>query len=91
VLTCLVITWLNPHVYLDTVFLMVRDLDAVSGASFAAGAMTGSFVFFFNARLRGQTAEADIRQTVRLAYARSDHSLGHVVDLVPARRQGLTR
>jgi L-lysine exporter family protein LysE/ArgO len=41
VLTCLTITWLNPHVYLDTVFL----IGAIStqfpgfGASFAAGAM----------------------------------------------------
>ena len=40
-LTYLAITWLNPHVYLDTVFL----IGAIStqfpgfGASFAAGAM----------------------------------------------------
>jgi len=43
-------TWLNPHVYLDTVVL----LGAISTqfpnfeASFAAGAMTGSFLFFFS-------------------------------------------
>ena len=57
VLTCLAITWLNPHVYLDTVFLIgaVSTQFPGSGASFAAGAMTGSFVFFFAARLRGQT------------------------------------
>ena len=46
---CLAITWLNPHVYLDTVVL----LGTVSGqfpggaVAFAAGAITGSFVFFF--------------------------------------------
>ena len=48
-LTCLALTWLNPHVYLDTVVL----LGAVSAQyddrlSFALGAMTASFVFFFS-------------------------------------------
>lgn len=47
-LTCLALTWLNPHVYLDTVVL----LGAVSAQyadrlAFALGAMTASFVFFF--------------------------------------------
>jgi L-lysine exporter family protein LysE/ArgO len=47
---CLGLTWLNPHVYLDTVVL----LGAISTrfpdrqVSFAAGAMTGSFLFFFS-------------------------------------------
>ncbi|WP_425098640.1 LysE/ArgO family amino acid transporter [Tropicibacter sp. S64] len=48
ILTCLAFTWLNPHVYLDTVVL----LGAVSAQyddrlSFALGAMTASFAFFF--------------------------------------------
>ena len=49
VLTCLAITWLNPHVYLDTVFLIgaISTQFPGSGGSFAAGAMTGSFAFFF--------------------------------------------
>ena len=48
-LTGLAITWLSPHVYLDTVFLIgaISTQFSGSGASFAAGAMTGSFVFFF--------------------------------------------
>ncbi|RMC34270.1 LysE/ArgO family amino acid transporter [Paracoccus alkanivorans] len=42
------LTWLNPHVWLDTVVL----LGAVSAqwpdrTGFAAGAITGSFLFFF--------------------------------------------
>ncbi|WP_084077242.1 LysE/ArgO family amino acid transporter [Demequina sp. NBRC 110057] len=47
-LTTLAITWLNPHVYLDTVVL----LGSVAGTYgdqrwiFAAGAMAGSFVWF---------------------------------------------
>jgi len=48
VLTCLALTWLNPHVYLDTVVL----LGSVAAGSdsrllFGAGAVTASFVFFF--------------------------------------------
>ncbi len=48
-LTCLAFTWLNPHVYLDTVMLLgsVSTQFPGNGVSFAGGAMTGSFVFFF--------------------------------------------
>ena len=46
--TIAALTWLNPHVYLDTVIL----LGAVSAISpdrsaFALGAISGSFLFFF--------------------------------------------
>jgi L-lysine exporter family protein LysE/ArgO len=50
VLACLAFTWLNPHVYLDTLFL----LGAVSTQypdeqyQFALGATIASFVFFFS-------------------------------------------
>ena len=48
ILTCLAFTWLNPHVYLDTVVL----LGAISAQYtpawiFGLGAVTASFVFFF--------------------------------------------
>lgn len=48
IVTCLALTWLNPHVYLDTVFL----LGAVSTQfdmklSFFFGAGLASIVFFF--------------------------------------------
>lgn len=48
-LTCLAFTWLNPHVYLDTVVLLgsVSTQFPGEGISFAAGAMSGSFLFFF--------------------------------------------
>ncbi|HBM62204.1 MAG TPA: amino acid transporter [Citreicella sp.] len=48
-LTCLALTWLNPHVYLDTVVLLgtLSTQFGAQKASFAAGAMTGSFLFFF--------------------------------------------
>jgi L-lysine exporter family protein LysE/ArgO len=47
--TALALTWLNPHVYLDTVVL----IGAVSAqydnrGIFAAGAISASFVFFFS-------------------------------------------
>lgn len=46
--TLAALTWLNPHVYLDTVVL----LGAVAAqwpdrAAFASGAVSGSFLFFF--------------------------------------------
>lgn len=49
-LACLAITWLNPHVYLDTVVLLgtVSTQFAGSRGSFTAGAVTGSFLFFFS-------------------------------------------
>lgn len=48
-LTCLALTWLNPHVYLDTVVLLGTIATRFPGAEgwFAAGATTASFLFFF--------------------------------------------
>lgn len=45
--TCLALTWLNPHVYLDTVFLMgtVASQHAVPWL-FTVGAITASIVWF---------------------------------------------
>ncbi|GFH66930.1 amino acid transporter [Streptomyces rutgersensis] len=48
VLTCLALTWLNPHVYLDTV-LMLGSIAADRGSLrwvFGAGAMLASLVWF---------------------------------------------
>lgn len=47
---CLALTWLNPHVYLDTLGLLgaISTRFPGSEASFAAGATTGSFLFFFS-------------------------------------------
>ena len=49
VLTCLALTWLNPHVYLDTVFLLgtVASTHGDQRWLFAAGAMAASVVWFF--------------------------------------------
>ncbi|MFY2609175.1 LysE/ArgO family amino acid transporter [Achromobacter ruhlandii] len=48
-LTCLAFTWLNPHVYLDTVVLLGSISSQYEGRklAFALGAMTASFAFFF--------------------------------------------
>jgi L-lysine exporter family protein LysE/ArgO len=48
-LTCLAFTWLNPHVYLDTVVLLGSVSTQFGGQAtwFAVGAMSSSFVFFF--------------------------------------------
>ncbi|GAA1807401.1 LysE/ArgO family amino acid transporter [Agromyces neolithicus] len=59
VLTCLALTWLNPHVYLDTVFLLgsVANTHGEGRWAFAAGAGVASIVWFFGlaygARLLG--------------------------------------
>ena len=47
-LTCLALTWLNPHVYLDTVVLLGAVSAQYHALSFGAGAVTASFVFFFS-------------------------------------------
>lgn len=48
--TALAFTFLNPHVYLDTVLLIGSIASQYPGreAAFGAGAATGSFVFFFS-------------------------------------------
>ena len=48
--TCLALTWLNPHVYLDTVLLLgsVSTQYAGQQLAFGAGAVSASFVFFFS-------------------------------------------
>ncbi len=46
--TCLLFTWANPHVWLDTLVLLggVAGAHAPWRGAFAAGAMAASFVFF---------------------------------------------
>lgn len=48
-LTCLALTWLNPHVWLDTVVLLGSVAAQFPGnaAAFGIGAATASFAFFF--------------------------------------------
>ncbi len=58
-LTCLALTWLNPHVYLDTVVLLgsVASTHGQARWAFGAGAGLGSILWFsalgFGARLLG--------------------------------------
>jgi len=48
VLTCLALTWLNPHVYLDTVVLLGSvSAQYADRLAFGLGAVSASFVFFF--------------------------------------------
>jgi L-lysine exporter family protein LysE/ArgO len=51
VLTCLAFTWLNPHVYLDTIVLLgsvATQYEGISRLHFGTGAISGSFLFFFS-------------------------------------------
>lgn len=60
---CLAFTWLNPHVYLDTVVLLGSISTQYEGEQllFALGAISASFTFFFSlgygARLLAPTFE----------------------------------
>ncbi|KQR86633.1 LysE/ArgO family amino acid transporter [Microbacterium sp. Leaf179] len=60
VLTCLALTWLNPHVYLDTVFLLgsVATTHGDGRWAFAIGACLASLAWFsllgFGARYLGR-------------------------------------
>jgi len=47
--TCLALTWLNPHVYLDTLVLLgsISTRFGAAAPVFGAGAVVASFVFFF--------------------------------------------
>ncbi len=49
-LTCLALTWLNPHVYLDTVLLIGSISTQYAGhtVAFGLGAALASVVFFFS-------------------------------------------
>ncbi|WP_340161604.1 LysE/ArgO family amino acid transporter [uncultured Hoeflea sp.] len=50
VLTCLAFTFLNPHVYLDTVLLvggLSGRYEGTARLAFAIGAMSASFLWFF--------------------------------------------
>jgi L-lysine exporter family protein LysE/ArgO len=49
-LTCLALTWLNPHVYLDTVILLgsLSMQFPDTRLAFGLGAMASSFLFFFS-------------------------------------------
>ncbi|WP_319826119.1 LysE/ArgO family amino acid transporter [Thalassovita sp.] len=47
--TCLLLTWANPHVYLDTVVLLGSVAAQYQDRlAFALGAMFASFLFFFS-------------------------------------------
>ena len=47
---CLAFTWLNPHVYLDTLVLLgsVSTQFETARVAFTAGAVSASFMFFFS-------------------------------------------
>ena len=50
IITCLALTWLNPHVYLDTVIFIGSISAQFTGMKipFTLGAVSASFVFFFS-------------------------------------------
>ena len=65
--TCLAFTFLNPHVYLDTVILL-GSLASQRGEAgrwvFGAGAATGSFAWFFSLGFGARLLEPVFRKPV---------------------------
>ncbi len=68
ILICLALTWLNPHVYLDTLGLVgaisTQFTDHAQKVAFGIGAIAASFVFFFSLGY-GARFLAPIMQTPR--------------------------
>ena len=78
-LTCLALTWLNPHVYLDTVFLLgtVANSHGDDRWLFAAGAMLASVVVVLRPRLRRALPRSLALDPARLAHPRRGHRRRH--------------
>lgn len=73
---CLALTWLNPHVYIDTLLLLGSASASFGDARwlFAAGAICASFVFFFTLgygarRMRGLLARPRVWRLLDTAIA----------------------
>lgn len=68
ILICLALTWLNPHVYLDTLGLVgavsTQFVEQAQKVAFGIGAVSASFVFFFSLGY-GARFLAPIMQTPR--------------------------
>ena len=70
-LTCLALTWLNPHVYLDTLVLLGSiGAQAAEPVLFGAGAVTASFAFFLALGYGGRAAASALRPARCVARAR---------------------
>ncbi len=74
-------TWLNPHVYLDTLGLVgavsTQYADVAQKTAFGIGAVTASFVFFFSLGY-GARLLAPVMQSAR-AWRRLDVLIGAVM------------
>ncbi|MEL6685583.1 MAG: LysE/ArgO family amino acid transporter [Pseudomonadota bacterium] len=74
-------TWLNPHVYLDTLGLVgavsTQYIDPAEKTAFGIGAVTSSFVFFFSLGY-GARLLAPVMQSAR-AWRRLDVLIGLVM------------
>lgn len=79
-------TWLNPHVYLDTLGLVgavSTQFDGAERAAFGVGAVLASFVFFFGLGY-GARAFAPLLQTAR-AWRVLDSVIGLVMWAIAAK------
>ena len=86
-MTAMAFTWLNPHVYLDTLALIgavsTQFVEVGAKTAFGAGAVTSSFVFFFGLGY-GARLLAPIMQSTR-AWRILDVLIGLVMWLLAAK------
>jgi L-lysine exporter family protein LysE/ArgO len=80
--TCLVLTWANPHVYLDTVVLLGSISGAISGAGAGLRHRRGGGLggVLLGAWLRGAASGAGLRPARRLGLAGDRRRPGDVDD-----------
>ena len=73
--TCLALTWLNPHVYLDTVVLLGTLANEHSDERwlFGVGAVTASVVWFVSLGLGARRLSGLFATPIDLAHPRRDH------------------
>ena len=67
ILSCLALTFLNPHVYLDTVILLggiSSNYEGISRYYFGAGATIASFVWFFSLGYGARLLARFFRKTI---------------------------
>ena len=67
ILTCCAFTYLNPHVYIDTIVILggfAANLDSAAKPSFFAGGVSASFIWFFSLALLGQRLSAILSKPI---------------------------
>ncbi len=91
IVTMLAVTWLNPHVYLDTFVVLGSlggQLDVEPKRWFALGTVSASFLWFFGLAIAGGVAGATTAYRQSTAHYQYPGGAGDVVYCLPAGERG---